>query len=258
MRRIGLVLGLAAAAIVAGLAIALRAGAGDPPPHVAGVFSGGSVVEPAYTIGAPVAASAPTGMWAPLRGPGVVRAEPRRGAPIVGRLDARTHDGTTMIVQVLGRAPAGRGWLHVRYPSVSNEASGWIRRPLAGPVETVDTRLVIDRASFALSLYRSGRIVFRSRIGVGAPGTPTPAGAFYVLDRLSRFRDPAYGPIAFGTSGRSPELTDWPGGGVVGLHGTDRPGLIPGDVSHGCIRLRNEDILRLAPLLPIGTPVEIR
>ena len=43
-------------------------------------------------------------------------------------------------------------------------------------------------------------------------------------------------------------------GGFVGIHGTDRPDLLPGRVLHGCIRMRNEDILRLAELLPIGTP----
>ena len=46
-------------------------------------------------------------------------------------------------------------------------------------------------------------------------------------------------------------LTDWPGGGFIGIHGTDAPGLIPGHVSHGCIRLRNAAILRLARLLPM-------
>ena len=67
-----------------------------------------------------------------------------------------------------------------------------------------------------------------------------------------------YGPIAFGTSARSAVLTDWPGGGFVGVHGTNEPQLIPGRVSHGCIRLRNPDILHLARLLPVGTPVTIR
>jgi len=53
-------------------------------------------------------------------------------------------------------------------------------------------------------------------------------------------------------------LTDWPGGGFIGIHGTDAPQLLPGRVSHGCIRLRNEDILRLRKLMPVGTPVTIR
>ena len=64
---------------------------------------------------------------------------------------------------------------------------------------------------------------------------------------LSNFDDPFYGPLAFGTSARSPTLTDWPGGGYVGIHGTDQPEILPGRVSHGCIRMRNTDILQARP-----------
>jgi lipoprotein-anchoring transpeptidase ErfK/SrfK len=64
--------------------------------------------------------------------------------------------------------------------------------------------------------------------------------------------------VAFGTTARSAVLTDWPDGGFVGIHGTSEPQLVPGRVSHGCIRLRNEDILRLVGLMPVGTPVTIR
>jgi lipoprotein-anchoring transpeptidase ErfK/SrfK len=74
---------------------------------------------------------------------------------------------------------------------------------------------------------------------------------------LTRYESPTYGPVAFGTSARSPSATDWPAGGYVGIHGTDAPALIPGRVSHGCIRLRNTDILELARHMPVGTPVRI-
>lgn len=62
------------------------------------------------------------------------------------------------------------------------------------------------------------------------------------------------------SSERAPSrvLTDWPGGGYIGIHGTNRPELIPGRISHGCIRLRNADVLRLARLMPLGTPISIR
>jgi lipoprotein-anchoring transpeptidase ErfK/SrfK len=63
--------------------------------------------------------------------------------------------------------------------------------------------------------------------------------------------------VAFGTSARSPQATDWPAGGFVGIHGTDQPDLIPGRISHGCIRLRNPDIVRLGHLMPVGTPITI-
>ena len=66
------------------------------------------------------------------------------------------------------------------------------------------------------------------------------------------------GRCAFGTNARSPTVTDWPGGGFIGIHGTDRPELLPGRVSHGCVRLRNADIVRLARLMPLGTPLTIR
>jgi lipoprotein-anchoring transpeptidase ErfK/SrfK len=53
-------------------------------------------------------------------------------------------------------------------------------------------------------------------------------------------------------------LTDWPGGGFIGIHGTNAPGLIPGHISHGCIRVRNANVLRLARLMPVGTPLTIQ
>jgi lipoprotein-anchoring transpeptidase ErfK/SrfK len=45
---------------------------------------------------------------------------------------------------------------------------------------------------------------------------------------------------------------------VIGIHGTDQPQILPGYVSHGCVRMRNSSVLRLRRLMPIGTPVAIR
>jgi lipoprotein-anchoring transpeptidase ErfK/SrfK len=64
--------------------------------------------------------------------------------------------------------------------------------------------------------------------------------------------------LAFGTSARSTSVSDWPAGGFVGIHGTNRPDLIPGQVSHGCIRMANPDIVRLARLMRVGTPLTVR
>jgi lipoprotein-anchoring transpeptidase ErfK/SrfK len=100
--------------------------------------------------------------------------------------------------------------------------------------------------------------VFQAPVGIGRPVSPTPRGEFYVRNKLTRFDDVFYGPVAFGTNARSAVLTDWPDGGFVGVHGTNRPALIPGRVSHGCIDLRNADLLRLARLMPVGTPLTIR
>jgi lipoprotein-anchoring transpeptidase ErfK/SrfK len=67
----------------------------------------------------------------------------------------------------------------------------------------------------------------------------------------------AYGPYIYGTSGYA-KLSEFPGGGIIGIHGTSSPGLIPGRPSHGCVRLKNQDLRQLQKLLPIGAPVRIR
>jgi lipoprotein-anchoring transpeptidase ErfK/SrfK len=127
-----------------------------------------------------------------------------------------------------------------------------------GGYGTGDTHLVVDLRRLTATLWRRGRVIFRARVGVGQPQWSTPRGQFYIRNRLTRFAGPVYGPLAFGTSARSEHLTDWPDGGFIGIHGTDEPQIIPGHVSHGCIRMRNRDILALAKRMPIGTPLTIQ
>jgi lipoprotein-anchoring transpeptidase ErfK/SrfK len=136
--------------------------------------------------------------------------------------------------------------------------TGWVRRTALGPFHLVHTMLVVRRATLHVTLYDHGRPRFRAPVGMGAPGTPTPTGHFWIREKFHVHGAPLYGPRAMGTSAYSDVLTDWPGGGVIGMHGTDEPGLIPGRPSHGCMRLRNADIRRLYALTPVGTPLEIR
>ena len=89
----------------------------------------------------------------------------------------------------------------------------------------------------------------------GAPGMETPLGLFYVQAKF-RPSEPVLGAYAFQTSGYS-KLSDWPGGGVVGVHGTNTPQLIGQAVSHGCVRLRNVDIEFLRSVVRVGTPIKI-
>jgi L,D-transpeptidase catalytic domain len=206
----------------------------------------------------PLSDSAADTRWAPVLRAAVARNAPNSKAGPVGQLQKLTPDGTTNIAVADGEADVdGATWVRVGLSILPNDTEGWVPRSSLGGWLFVDTRLVIDRARFTATLYRAGRVIFRARVGVGAPGTPTPAGQFYVRDRLSGFSNPIYGPLAFGTNARSPTLTDWPGGGVVGIHGTDQPALIPGRISHGCVRLTNAAILKLGKLMPVGTPVTI-
>jgi L,D-transpeptidase catalytic domain len=189
----------------------------------------------------------------------VARAAPTGSAQPVGALPLRTPEGTTNIVLVIGERQRQRGlWVHVRLAVLPNDRTGWVPRSALGGYRFVHTHLVVDQARLTATLYRDGRKIFRAPIGVGRPEFPSPRGEFYIRDRLNGFGNPFYGPVAFGTSARSAVLTDWPDGGFVGIHGTNEPDLIPGRISHGCVRMRNQDILELARLMPVGTPLSIR
>ena len=190
----------------------------------------------------------------------VARAAPLTDARAVARLTTSTPTGApNLVLAVAGRRDAqGRLWIRVRLPILPNNKMGWVRSGALDDLHVVHTHFVVDRASLTATLFRDRRAIFRTRVGIGRPFSPTPTGEFYVREVLRSSSGSMYGPVAFGTSARSRVLTDWPGGGFIGIHGTNEPGLLPGRVSHGCVRMRNAAILRLAPLMPLGTPVTIR
>jgi hypothetical protein len=200
-----------------------------------------------------------TWRWAGNRRPVVARAAPSSSAPRVARIPLYTPEHTLNLVQLLDGVRTRSGtWIRVRLAILPNGATGWVPRKALGAFHPVTARFIVDRKRLRATLERRGKIIFGAPIAIGGRKSPTPPGDFYVRNMLFGFHNESYGPVAFGTSARSAKLTDWPGGGYIGIHGTDKPRLIPGHVSHGCIRLRNRDMLRLARLLPIGAPVTVR
>jgi L,D-transpeptidase catalytic domain len=202
---------------------------------------------------------AKTAHWAGVMKRAVVRAKPGLAAPIVTTLPTGTTDGTQNIVLVLARVDISprQSWYKVRLPILPNNKLGYVQPRDLSSLFIVHTHLYVNRGSMTATLKRDGKTVFTTRVGIGKSYWPTPRGEFYIRDKLTNFNNPFYGPVAFGTSARSPTLTDWPGGGYVGVHGTNQPQIIPGRISHGCIRMRNPAILQLAQLMPVGTPLTI-
>jgi len=77
---------------------------------------------------------------------------------------------------------------------------------------------------------------------------PTPHGTYYLVELLKQ-PDPygLYGPYAFGLSAFSNVLFSFGGGpGEIGMYGTNNPSALGTDVSHGCIRISNDGITKLA------------
>src|SRR3954471_7662233 len=151
----------------------------------------------------------------------------------------------------------GRRWIKIRLPMRPNGRTGWVRRGALGKLHLERTHFEVDRRRLRARLFRRGRVIWRARVGIGRPGADTPPGHFWIREKFRvRASGTIYGPYAFGTEDYS-RLSDWPRGGVVVVHGTNEPGLIPGRPSHGCIRLHNSKITKLYRLMPIGTPVRI-
>ena len=196
--------------------------------------------------------------WAYTNLTSKVRAQPSNNSRAVAKLRFNTEDGPPEVYLALKLYDDGKGnqWVQIRIPKRPNGKTGWVPREALGEFHVVRTQLVINRRTLTATLYRSGRKIFSTRVGVGKASTPTPGGRFWIRERLKGFGNPVYGPLAFGTAAYS-KLSEWPGGGVVGIHGTNEPELIPGRPSHGCVRMKNPAIRRLDRLMPIGTPVRI-
>jgi lipoprotein-anchoring transpeptidase ErfK/SrfK len=249
----------AVSVVVALLALALWPSTGNPRSAAGGFLRGPA--QSALEVPKPeiLGGDSHKSLWSVVRRPATARATPGRAGVAVTRLAPRTPEGTANTLLILDRThdATGRVWVRARLPVLPNGTTGWLPRSAIGGYRSVNTRLVIDRRRFRAILLRDGRPVMRARIGIGLSHWPTPGGRFYVRNKLVRYRSSFYGPVAFGTSARSAVLTDWPGGGFIGIHGTNQPGLLPGRVSHGCIRMRNADIVRLGRLMPVGTPMEV-
>ena len=187
-----------------------------------------------------------------------VHATPSRASSVVATLAQFRPDFHPRTVLALDarRDASGRvTWYRISVPGRPNGRTGWIPAA-AADVKPVDRWLVIYRGARKFELYVDGRLRRTGPVAVGAHGMETPIGLFYVQSTFVPRKYPILGAFAFETSGYS-KLSDWPGGGVVGVHGTNTPWLIGQAVSHGCVRLRNSDVLALRKLVRVGTPVKI-
>jgi lipoprotein-anchoring transpeptidase ErfK/SrfK len=224
-----------AAVVLAALAAAPVAGAAGSV-GVAGVVGSGPITWPQISV----------------------RTRPSLTAPVVATLTQFRRDYRPRVVlAVAQRQQPSTGkalWYRITIPGRPNGRTGWV--PAAAiALQPVDRRLVIHRGVRTFDFYVRGKLVRSGKVAVGAPGMETPLGLFYVQAKF----DPSWpvlGAYAFETSAYS-KLSEWPGGGVVGVHGTNTPELLGQAVSHGCVRLANADIQFLRSVVPVGTPVEI-
>jgi lipoprotein-anchoring transpeptidase ErfK/SrfK len=187
-----------------------------------------------------------------------VRSAPRSNARRVIVLKEFRSEYRPQVVLVLSqRVDAETGeptWYRISVPGRPNGRTGWIPADAAS-IRPSQRLIYIDRSARTLEVWNNRRLLLKTRVAVGRPGMETPLGLFYVTWQFVPTA-PVLGKYAFETSAYS-KLSDWPGGGIVGIHGTFMPWLLGQAVSHGCVRVGNRDIVRMRSLVRLGTPIQV-
>jgi lipoprotein-anchoring transpeptidase ErfK/SrfK len=149
-------------------------------------------------------------------------------------------------------------WLEVQVPVRPNMATAWVKRSDVTLRQT-PYHLLVDTNAQHLTAFDGAQKVLDADVATGLSGTPTPLGHFF-LDGIVQVTDPSgpYGPYQLSVAAFSDVLHSFGGGnGQIAIHGTNAPGAIGAPASHGCVRMGNDDITRLASFVRSGTPVEI-
>ena len=137
-------------------------------------------------------------------------------------------------------------------------------QPLESKSETkekTDSRIVVNLGERRVQLYQGSQLLDSYAIAVAKPGWETPTGTFQVLDMEQNptWVHPITG-ITVPPGSDNPLGVAWIGflsneEGEIGFHGTNQEELIGEAVSHGCLRMRNEDVKALYAHIGKGTPV---
>ena len=119
-------------------------------------------------------------------------------------------------------------------------------------------RVIVSIPDRKLAVLENDRVLRTFDIAVGAPQSPSPTGSFKIVNHIANPTWYYKGKVV-GPGPANPVGTRWMGLSAAGygLHGTNAPNSIGKNASHGCIRLRNAAILRLARLMPVGTPIRV-
>jgi hypothetical protein len=214
--------------------------------------------KPIAALSGPISDERTTTYWAYAVKDTPVRSAPAARARKIDSVHLWTEDSLPEDYLILAQEVYPRDtWFKIRLPGRPNGRTGWVPEQALGTLHVTHKHLVVDEPHHRLTLYVWGRKIFSAPVGNGKPSTPTPTGNYWIREKfVVHPADPFYGPYAFGTADYS-TLSEWPHGGIVGIHGTNEPWLIPGAPSHGCIRMKDQDITRLWPMLSVGTPVTI-
>lgn len=120
-------------------------------------------------------------------------------------------------------------------------------------------QIIISIADRQLAVIDHGQVVKTYPIAVGARGTPSPDGDFVIINHA---KDPIYrgGDTEIPPGKDNPLGTRWMGLSLkgYGIHGTNVQSSVGKAISHGCFRMRKQDVEELYTLVQVGDTVMVR
>jgi hypothetical protein len=186
----------------------------------------------------------------PRTGSVVLRDRP--GGRALATVGARTEFGSP---ETVGVAVTRGNWVGVISTHLPNGVLGWVPRKELS-LQPVEWSIEIFLSRRRLVLRHDGAVVRRAAVGIGASGSPTPAGRYVVTDHIDPGAESdTYGCCILALSGHQPSppagwdrSRDW----RLAIHGG-----APGAVSAGCVHADEETLRYLMRVTPLGTPVTV-
>lgn len=133
------------------------------------------------------------------------------------------------------------------------------------PDTSAQLKIVLRLGERRVYLYEDEQVVVSYPVAVGKPGWETPTGSFKISHKVKN-------PVWESPFDRGVVIPPGPGNplgdrlivfakigskGFVGFHGTPNESLIGQAVSHGCVRMKNNDIRALFEKIKVNTPVVV-
>lgn len=163
---------------------------------------------------------------------------------------SRVLDGSFRNPEALRISEAVRSW---------GRTLRWTFRELGEPLAD---RVVIERSTHTARVFHGEELLFETVVATGDPaiGKETPTGRYHVLyvdwRPISRWKR---GNVPYGHdynpygARQIPFFQDWT------MHGNNAPSALGKDISKGCVRFHNAEIMVLAELVQaVRTRVEVR
>ncbi len=165
-----------------------------------------------------------------------------------------TYFGSPLKLRVVQRSDDGE-WLRVQLPVRPNHTTGWIPTSQV-TLSSTSMSVRVNLTTKTMHVWDGSTLVLETQTTIGAPGTPTPLGTFFGNHHVAG--SGSYGSHILSLSAYSETLETFNGGvPVIAIHGTNRPDLIDGAHSNGCVRVTHDIVTQLKGMLPVGTPVQI-